>query len=100
MSALGVGFLVMGIMLAFMGKTNFITNYDQDLNAGAIDKGFAKRLGLIEVGLGALYLICGVISFIVEEPFRLISFIACLFVLIIMLSVNQSICERNLKLKK
>lgn len=61
---LGLAFLLFGYFIYFQKKYNLINGFSADYQAGRKDEKYAKRVGLIELILGIVLFIIGVILII------------------------------------
>lgn len=57
---LGAAFLIFGYFIFFKERYNLINGFEADRRAGRRDERYAKRVGLIELIVGAVTLIAGV----------------------------------------
>lgn len=55
----GLLFLVFGYLIFFKGKYGLINGFEDDYKAGRKTKSYAKKVGSIELTLGALSLLAG-----------------------------------------
>ena len=57
---LGIAFLAFGYFIYFRKKYNLINGFEADHHAGRKTEAYAKRVGLIELILGAVFLAAGI----------------------------------------
>jgi len=61
MLVLGLGFGILGYLIAFRGKYALINNFVDDRHRGKFDTAFARRTGLLELAWGFLSVLFGVL---------------------------------------
>nr|WP_316623443.1 DUF3784 domain-containing protein [uncultured Ruminococcus sp.] len=61
---LGAAFLIFGYFIFFKERYDLINGFEADRRAGRRDEHYAKRVGLIELIVGAVMLIAGVVLII------------------------------------
>ena len=63
-TALGIAFLTFGYLIYFRKKYNLINGFEKEYKAGGKTEQYAKRVGLIEIILGAALLVVGILLII------------------------------------
>ena len=61
---LGLAFTLFGYFIFFKEKYSLINGFDEDFKAGKKDESYARKVGIIEFGLGIVLLIAYILMFI------------------------------------
>ncbi|MGF3067359.1 DUF3784 domain-containing protein [Facklamia sp. P12945] len=63
---LGITFCMFGYLIYFKKKYNLINGFESDYKAGSDIESYARRVGLIELGIGVILIMAGIILIIVK----------------------------------
>lgn len=95
MLAIGLMFVVFGVQIFFFKNYSRINGFEADLKNGKYDESFAKRLGLIELISGVLFLIFGGLGFILPDTVSLYAFIGIILLTLIAIVLNSILSKKH-----
>ncbi len=58
---LGLTFTVFGYLIYFKKKYNLINDFEKNYKAGRVDQQYAQRVGFIELSIGIVLLVSGIV---------------------------------------
>lgn len=91
---LGVILIGFGYFIYFKKKYNLINNFEEDLKSNRFDEGYAKRIGLIELIWGIIFIILFFIAKLITD-FSIGILLFGVIGLILSLVINYSKSSRN-----